>query len=156
MIFLCLNSEEVVNLLLNIINVMKINILIYLAIILTITGCQKSLDCSYLKYDDFEKITLKNNRPYTGKCIAYFINGNKESERTYKKGKDHGKWIFYHSNGNIATKGEMKSGLKIKEWIYYYETGEVSHLQSYDESGSKTGTWLHLEKTGDTISIINY
>ena len=135
---------------------MKYTFIKYFLVIVVFSSCNRNINCSYLKFNEFEKITLKNDRPYTGKCTSNFPGGKKESVRSYLDGKDHGNWVFFHMNGKIATKGEMYLGKKINKWLYYYENGEIMNIQNYDEQGNKIGNWINLEKNGDTISILKF
>ncbi|WP_332912821.1 hypothetical protein [Algoriphagus boritolerans] len=56
-----------------------------------------------------EKGTLKDGN---GTRITYYVNGQKESEGTFKSGKAEGLWIFYHENGRKASEGTMIDGKK--------------------------------------------
>jgi uncharacterized protein len=86
-------------------------------------------DCfSYDGQRKLEKGTLKDGN---GTRITYYINGQKESEGTFKSGKAEGLWIFYHENGRKASEGSMKDGKKEGPWRYYNSAGRLEDLINF-------------------------
>jgi uncharacterized protein len=85
----------------------------------------------YSSYDGtktFDKGTLKDG---FGTRITYYVNGQKESEGTYKSGKPDGLWIFYHENGRKASEGTMIDGKKEGPWRYYNSAGRLEDLINF-------------------------
>jgi antitoxin component YwqK of YwqJK toxin-antitoxin module len=54
--------------------------------------------------------TLNDNKPYTGKVFSFNEKGHKESEMTYKYGKEDGKWTWWYENGQKSSEGIYKDG----------------------------------------------
>ena len=49
-----------------------------------------------------------NDKPYTGECISYYQNGNKESESEFLEGNINGHVISYYPDGIIEEDVEWK------------------------------------------------
>jgi antitoxin component YwqK of YwqJK toxin-antitoxin module len=54
--------------------------------------------------------TLNDNKPYTGKVFSFNEKGHKESEMTYKNGKQDGLFTYWHENGKKKWEGSVKDG----------------------------------------------
>lgn len=51
--------------------------------------------------------------------------------------------------GNIWAKGRYHAGKPVGNWMYYALSGELQFQGQYDESGRRSGTWIHYFHTKD-------
>ena len=68
-----------------------------------------------------------NNIPH----IAYYDNGNKKEEGTFKSGEKHGKWFNWYNDGTKKSEGSYKEGLMNGKWIFFYENELVKAKVTY-------------------------
>jgi antitoxin component YwqK of YwqJK toxin-antitoxin module len=138
--------------------------LFIIAICLIISNCGSQIgenkysegvcDCNELFLSP-DGIWRLNDTPYSGKCIAYHQNGNKESESEFMEGKMNGYTISYYRNGNIEESVEWKSGIASGKVKYYYETGQITE-EGQVVNESKEGIWKAYYSNGQIESIENY
>ena len=96
---------------------MRIKSFITLLIILIIFPA-----CSKPREIDKSKRHIRNNliycineeKPFTGKIIEKYKNGQKQVEVEYKDGKLNGKTIKWHENGEIKSEEMYKNGVPIE------------------------------------------
>lgn len=112
-----------------------------LIIIVLTLGCSESeklayLDEMYLGEDSlvYYKDELK---PYTGKSIGYYDNGNIEMEDFYIDGRLHGISKSYYPNGNIESKITYQNGALYDTAFYFYKSGEIETTIIFEEGGVK-------------------
>ena len=89
---------------------MKIKVLASVIVLGVLMGCNNNVDCSKTTFDETNKLTFLNNKPFSGTCNSYYINGKLESVRNYKNGLDHGEWMYKYLNGNIEMTGSFEVG----------------------------------------------
>ena len=53
---------------------------------------------------------LNETKPYTGKYLCKYENGQKEKEGRYKVGRLTGKWIFWYETGQLESEANYKNG----------------------------------------------
>jgi len=159
-------------------------------ICLIVSGCGSQYEND--KYPDgtcdCEKLTgpvggwKMNNQLYTGKCVTYYENGNKESEADFLDGKIHGHMISYYPNGNIEEDSEWINGEAAGVTLNYLESGKLStkttsvnsidgnhsgYIKYYFESGQlseegqviddlKEGVWKVYYENGQLMSFENW
>jgi antitoxin component YwqK of YwqJK toxin-antitoxin module len=58
-----------------------------------------------------------------GRYVAYYENGNKKEEGSFKNEEKNGKWTFYHPSGAKQSEGEFKFNDKNGSWQEYDEAG---------------------------------
>ena len=75
---------------------------------------------------------VNSDKPYSGKAIEYFANGQAEFIETYKKGRIV-QTEYYSSNGALQTKSFYKDDEQtgVEE---YYENGQLAYKASYDKN----------------------
>lgn len=75
---------------------------------------------------------VNSDKPYSGKAIEYYDNGQAEYVETFKKGRVV-QTEFYSSNGALESKGFWKGDEKtgVEE---YYENGQLAYKASFDEN----------------------
>jgi uncharacterized protein len=110
----------------------------------------------------------------TVNLVAYFQNGQKSLECSYKNGVLEGKWIKYHPTGKVAEEenfgcsreegvqkyyyagGQLKSeenyvyGEKSGLSKFYFENGKAEREEFYVD-GNATGTWKIYNNTGKLV-----
>lgn len=81
------------------------------------------------------KYEVGSGKPFTGKAVAYYENGQKRIEFEYRDGKKDGKWITWYENGKKKLEGE-------------YRDGEILREKCWDEDGNPA----NCEDTEDIFS----
>ena len=71
-------------------------------------------------------------KPFTGKNLCKYENGQKKSEGNFKDGKKDGVWTTYDTDGSISEKGSYKDDKKDGVWTTYDTDGSIS----------ETATWV--------------
>ncbi|RBA27817.1 toxin-antitoxin system YwqK family antitoxin [Flavobacterium tibetense] len=114
----------------------------------------------------------KNNQPYTGKFIDYYLNGKKEGEGYLFNGKLKGKRlmfsldgyitdeVFYenglpnglekrfYKNGNLMQLGEFKNGKEVGIWEMYHPNGKLKQRTNFN-NGKMDGESISFYSTGE-------
>jgi len=68
---------------------------------------------------------LRKHGFHTGITVTYYDNGEKESEKTFLRGKPSGPYKAYYIGGKLQTEGQFLNGNKSGEWIHYNPDGTV-------------------------------
>ena len=68
-------------------------------------------------------LPTQSRKPFSGKNICKYQNGQIKSEGKIKYGLEHGDWSEYYFNGQKET-GEYKEGIYTGEWTYWHKNGE--------------------------------
>ena len=79
--------------------------------------------------------------------IAYYENGNKMEEGTFKSSEKHGIWINWYEDGTKKSEGRYKKGMMDGDWIFFHENGSVKANVIYIE-GSGEGTMDDIPSEG--------
>ena len=110
-------------------------------------------------------------KPFTGKNICEFLNGQFKSKGKYKDGKKDDHWIEWNMTGQILSDlnykdgklvGETKydyhsNGHKFKEIIstngkkkhtFWHENGQ-KHIEGNYKDGKEEGEWLYYHENGE-------
>jgi len=80
---------------------------------------------------------------YTGKCFAYFKNGQIGLKGAFINGKKHGKWEYWYSNSQNKMLVNFNNGIKTGTWTFWYENGVVRIDNHYinDKLDGKNFWW---------------
>ena len=78
----------------------------------------------------------EETEPFTGKAIAYYLDGSKKSEYPYVNGKKHGTAIWHNEDGSKRSEISHMDGKKHGKWIGYRKDGSKSS-ESVWENGKK-------------------
>jgi hypothetical protein len=90
-------------------------------------------------------------KDYTGKWIAYFVNGQKSHEVNYKQGQYFGEFISFHPDGSRSyVQHYSEKGADGKD-TGYYPSGKVRYHARYKD-GKPVGTWVHYDESGNITS----
>ena len=87
----------------------------------TFEGIETKNDTTYLK---------GTNEPYTGKVVAFQVNGKKAIEIEYKNGTETGTNKTWYQNGNLMNETQLTNGNIDGLWIDYYENGQKQNETS--------------------------
>lgn len=82
---------------------------------------------------------LKNNKR-DGKWVAYFQNGNLNTEAFYIDGKEHGDYRVYYENGKLRYSGHFTNGICDGEWSFYNHSGLLEKKIEANENAIVCGS----------------
>ncbi len=130
-----------------------IGVLVVLAAILVVAGCgkQKVVDESKLVERGGLKYEVNSEKPFTGKAVEYWSNGQKKSEDEYQDGKENGKGIAWFENGQKLVEMELRDGVKNGKEICWYENGQKCQEAEYRD-GKANGKVIIWSKNGQKMS----
>jgi antitoxin component YwqK of YwqJK toxin-antitoxin module len=80
-----------------------------------------------------------------GLRIQYFENGNKKTEKYYKKSFPHGTAKEFYESGTLKQVGDFLDNKENGIWTIYYETGE-KHVESTFVNGVQQGDYMEYSK----------
>jgi len=90
---------------------------------------------------------VNESKPYTGKLIRVYNNGQKESEFHIKDGKLSGLTMDWYPNGQKKAEQYYKGGLKEGKWTEWYESGQKKG-EEYYRNGVAYGKWTEWYENG--------
>ncbi len=93
-----------------------------------------------------ERFYVTDQGTLDGKYIAYFENGNKKMEGSYKGNVPTGEWDYFFENGRLRMRGQMGAGGSA-EWTYYYENG-AHKMKGTTVNGKRQGQWTFYYENG--------
>jgi len=95
-------------------------------------------------------------KPFSGKNLCEYENGQIKHEGNYKDGKQDGKWTWWNMKGQKDEVRNYKDGDLVDKTIfkYSYLTGQITE-QSYKD-GKKDGKWTKWYKNGEKKYEKNY
>ncbi len=76
---------------------------------------------------------VNSDKPYSGKAILYYVNGQAEYIATYKKGKIT-RLEAYYENGQLESFETLKNEKKVK-YEAFWENGTPMFKEAYDKNG---------------------
>ena len=86
---------------------------------------QRELDYSKLQERNEVYYVVNEDKPFNGKAIAYYENGQIERKGNYENGELDGEYIVYYENGQIGVKSNYKNGELHGKFIWYYEKKKI-------------------------------
>lgn len=112
---------------------MKLYIIIPIVSIL-LFGCARAQEVTFEGVETHDSITtLKGSKePFTGKVVAFNINGKKTLELEYKNGRESGTNRSWYPNGNIMNETQITNGKIDGLWIDYFENGKKQNEITYE------------------------
>lgn len=90
---------------------------------------------------------LQEGIPYSGPFIDYYLNGKKEEEGYFKKGKVDGLNKVYFPNGNVDHYITYVNGIENGESKEYFVNGQVRQ-EGLFKNGKEDGIWKEWYSTG--------
>lgn len=105
-------------------------------------GVVVSADELFCKTEEYIKIcTTKDLKPFMGKAVERYEDGQIKSEATYVNGKRESVRKEYHKNGQIKREEIYKDGKRNGGWKRYYENGKLKEKGLYKD-GKRNGVWM--------------
>ena len=107
---------------------------------------------------------LKKTKPFTGKNLCEYENGQNKSKGKVKDGKIDDKWTYWFENGQILKEENYKEGKKNGKWTNWYENGskyaegfykddKLNNKTTYYEDGRiRDGKVTYLNENGQIKS----
>ena len=86
-----------------------------------------------------------------GTVIEYYENGQKESEGSYKDGKEDGLHKYWHENGQMSAEENWKDDNKNGKLTTWYENGQIES-ESYFNDHNEDGKWTNWHENGQVHS----
>ena len=126
---------------------MKKHILVLALLQVTILYPQSKMDINNLIERDGLLYTLNDNKPYTGKVFSFNEKCHKESEMTYKNGKQDGLFTFWHENGQKKWEGTVNDGKPDGLLISWNESGQKTVEETY-KNGKQDGKLTFFYENG--------
>jgi hypothetical protein len=92
-------------------------------------------------------------KDFTGRWVAYYVNGQKRQQIDYKNGEYSGDWISYYANGSISFIQhycDMHTDPVVE--VGYYPSGKLMYRGQYRE-GKFPDKWTRYDEEGNISSI---
>lgn len=115
-------------------------ILIATFILLSLVGCGKEIDISQKQIRNGVVYTVNEDKPFTGKVVGKYKNGQEKLVENFKNGKFEGEQVYYYESGQIEEKLSYKDGNPIGVYYEYHRNGEVAYTGEF-LNGKKNGEW---------------
>lgn len=115
----------------------------------------ETIDFSKLKILNGKAYNMNKKKPFTGKAIAYYYNGQKKNQLYLKNGKPHGTIIAWYKNGKKWFEKNYKNGIKHGKYIEWHNNGNKK-LETNIKGGLSHGKWIVWDKNGLKISERNF
>lgn len=109
-------------------------------VLLTLVGCGKEIDISQKQVRKGIVYTINEDKPFTGKVVGKYENGQNKLVEKFKEGKFDGEKIYYYENGQIKEKITYQGGVPTGVYNEYHKNGEVAYTGSFS-NGKKEGEW---------------
>lgn len=116
--------------------------LIIILLIAPILGFGQEINAKQLENRKGLFHIIGEKKPFSGKGITYYNNGNKETSTEYKNGEINGELQGWYPTGEKQVVGEISSMQKVGIWIAWYQNG-VMIRQGAFKDGKEEGeyTW---------------
>ena len=98
-----------------------------------LVSCSKPLDDESLINRGGVKYQQDSQKPYSGKVVGLYENGEKELEGSYKDGKEDGVWTSWYENGQKSSEGNYEDGEYDGLHTTWYENGQKSFEGNYKD-----------------------
>jgi antitoxin component YwqK of YwqJK toxin-antitoxin module len=90
-----------------------------------------------------------------GQFTTFYVNGQKESEGEYNKGKKEGKWTYWYKDGQKISEGKFENGDRQGEWEFFHRNGALKTKPTYLD-GEKNGASVFFYDNGDKEEEYNF
>lgn len=102
-------------------------------LILMITGCGKPVELSTLQNRQGTYYAVNSQKPYSGKFVNYYQNGQIEQEGSLKNGLLDRNYTSYYPNGQMRVQSSYKIGVPHGKLTAFYENGEKKCELNYKD-----------------------
>ena len=86
-------------------------------------------------------------RPFTGRNLCEFENGQKRLEGRYEDGKREGVWTWWHENGRKMMEGSYQDNKRVGIWFVAYENG-LKQSEGPFRDDKRDGKWIYWDTDG--------
>ena len=93
--------------------------------------------------------------PFTGKAVAFWQDGQKKTEISYKDGKRHGLKSHWYANGQKLSEIKYKSGKHHGPLVAWNDIGQMRRKGTHVD-GQMDGLWRNWYKTGQKENEATY
>ena len=105
---------------------MKKLLILLFAILISFNSYGETICVDTDTIEDDVIIYLPNeNKPFTGKHLCKYGNGQVREEATFKDGKLDGKWTWWYENGQKKSEIYYKDGKYDGKVTLWYENGQI-------------------------------
>ena len=101
------------------------------------------------------KVFVTPPKDFSGKWIAWYVNGQKGYEIDYKNGKYDGVFTNFHDNGNKSVEQHYVNHEAHGADTGWNSDGKLSYTAQY-RNGKQDGKWTHFYANGTKQSETNY
>jgi hypothetical protein len=101
------------------------------------------------------KLDAAGNYVHHGKAIAWYENGQKAGEMTFKNDKPDGKTFAWYTSGKKKMHGQSADGMATGVWTEWHESGAKKSEGQYLE-GERHGQWSFFDDGGEVIELVEY
>ena len=123
--------------------------LIVITVLMLIVGCTKEpMNFEKLQERDGLMYEVNSTKPYSGKAISLYENGQKKGEGTFKDGKREGLFVYWHENGQKSQEETFKDGKREGLFVYWYENGKKKSEGTFID-GTPQPDWKYWYKSGN-------
>lgn len=102
----------------------KIRLIFLVIFIVILTGCGKAVELSTLQNRQGTYYVVNSQKPYSGKFVNYYSNGQIEQEGSLKAGVLNDKFLSYYPNGQKRAESSYIAGAPNGKVTAFYENGE--------------------------------
>ncbi len=99
---------------------------------------------------------VNEEKPYTGKAVKLYKNGQKGEELTFKNGKLHGLTTSWNSEGQKTTEINFENGVQSGAYRTWFENGQQRQVGALKDENTKHGHWTLWDSEGQKQSEGDY
>ena len=99
---------------------------------------------------------VNTKKPFTGKLVTYWDNGQKKHESNIKKGILHGYTITWWENGQMWEKQNWKNGKSMGVWTWWHENGKKMLEGKVSNNTERDGVWTWWDTDGNIEKTETY
>ena len=101
------------------------------------------------------KLDAAGNYVLHGKAVAWYDNGQKAGEMSFKENMPDGKTATWYESGKKKMQGQSVAGMATGFWTEWYENGTKQSAGTYLD-GERNGDWSFWSDEGQLIEVVEY
>ena len=122
---------------------------------LSLNSCTKEIDPAYLEERNGLSYELGESKPFTGKAVDHYENGQKKSEENYRGGKRDRLSVEWYEHGQKWKEANYKDGELDGLWVNWNKNGQKKSEKNY-KAGKLDGLWVRWHENGQKIGEWNF
>jgi antitoxin component YwqK of YwqJK toxin-antitoxin module len=139
---------------------MKIKVLFYTLLIVSLASCRFENKVVEEKYDDGspKRVCIYKGKGESRELVketTYYSNKQPQMEGTYKDNKRDGRWTYWYENGKLWSDGQFTNGKADGKRTTYFENGKVRYEGFYKED-MRVGQWRFFDENGRLLQEVDY